>query len=546
MLDISEAIEGSILGTMIGEALALPYRGDTPQNIPNTFTPVGEFHGRPGKGLVSSATDIALMSFQSLFESAENSTVYRDQVAKRLKIYPFCLPSGLSSTTLRSSIEMLFGKSTGLYSAGVTPVLRAPVLGIIFHSNMLTLQRFLKEVTSITHTDPKPLFGAVLIAVATIEAIQQKESGIDEFLDIFNDATEGFDTLDLSNLVRKAYISGQQNEDAATFAVSIGLGSGVTSYVYHIVPVVMHAWFRHRTNLHAGIKELIVCGGDTTNLAAIYGAIVGAQLGKHQLPGELLDGLSSKSRHPKLIKAHCNKFAEIQRAKGRTKAPTLKLGTYLVENILVQLNRLAVLAARRVAPIGRIVFDQKPAIRGIKEPGSNHFFNGEAEANSPKEKKPGLLSKAKKLAQRKPKPGTDSSESSPSDKKYFGGILNDTQTLGYGDVDTLKRREERAKAKKAKELKHLSKKKKATPPVQQSQAVPNKKSDKKVVSIEDKRNKKSAAQMKTLANQDKLKPKKNRRSLFGSVANALGGKPVGFEVSGGVETLEPQREEKAQ
>jgi hypothetical protein len=34
-------------------------------------------------------------------------------------------------------------------------------------------------------------------------------------------------------------------EDTGTFARSLGLKRGVTGYMYHTVPVVLHAWLRH-------------------------------------------------------------------------------------------------------------------------------------------------------------------------------------------------------------------------------------------------------------------------------------------------------------
>lgn len=54
---------------------------------------------------------------------------------------------------------------------------------------------------------------------------------------------EGFDLL---RLVERAATSTAWGETTETFAwESLGLTRGVSGYVYHTVPIVLHAWFRH-------------------------------------------------------------------------------------------------------------------------------------------------------------------------------------------------------------------------------------------------------------------------------------------------------------
>jgi len=65
----------------------------------------------------------------------------------------------------------------------------------------------------------------------------------------------------------------------------------VTGYVYHTVPVALHAWLRHQRNLRSAVIEVVGCGGDTDTTGAIVGGIVGAAVGKAGIPRDWIDGL---------------------------------------------------------------------------------------------------------------------------------------------------------------------------------------------------------------------------------------------------------------
>ena len=69
-----------------------------------------------------------------------------------------------------------------------------------------------------------------------------------------------------------------------SFAASIGCERGVSGYMYHSVPVALHAWLRNAGNLETAIEEVVACGGDTDTVAAIAGSIVGAGVGRAGIP----------------------------------------------------------------------------------------------------------------------------------------------------------------------------------------------------------------------------------------------------------------------
>jgi ADP-ribosyl-[dinitrogen reductase] hydrolase len=53
------------------------------------------------------------------------------------------------------------------------------------------------------------------------------------------------------------------------FAAKMGLEDGVSGYVYHTVPVVTYAWWRHYGDFRSTVEAVLDCGGDTDTTGAI-------------------------------------------------------------------------------------------------------------------------------------------------------------------------------------------------------------------------------------------------------------------------------------
>jgi ADP-ribosyl-[dinitrogen reductase] hydrolase len=79
-------------------------------------------------------------------------------------------------------------------------------------------------------------------------------------------------------------------EATQTFAQRLG-GGGVSGYIYHTVPAVIHAWLSHPEDFPAAVKTVISCGGDSDTTGSILGGIVGARVGPNGIPDEWIDGL---------------------------------------------------------------------------------------------------------------------------------------------------------------------------------------------------------------------------------------------------------------
>jgi ADP-ribosylglycohydrolase len=168
--------------------------------------------------------------------------------------------------------------------------MRSAVLGAAI-DDIEQLRAFVRISTRITHTDPKAEYGALAVAMAARLGRENKEVTGSLYLDklrslLANEPAEEF----LAVMEQCAY-SVSNGDSTPAFAVSQGLGNGVSGYVYHTVPVAIHAWLRHCDDYRSAVMEVIRCGGDTDTTAAIVGGIVGSAVGKQGIPAKWLDGL---------------------------------------------------------------------------------------------------------------------------------------------------------------------------------------------------------------------------------------------------------------
>ncbi len=95
----------------------------------------------------------------------------------------------------------------------------------------------------------------------------------------------------MSSLIADAVNSANDGQSTDSFADSLGLSKGVSGYVYHSVPVAIHASFVHQHDFRSAVAAVIQCGGDADSTGAIVGGIIGTAVGKEGIPSEWLDHL---------------------------------------------------------------------------------------------------------------------------------------------------------------------------------------------------------------------------------------------------------------
>ena len=282
-------IVGCILGTALGDALGLPYEGLSRRRATKLLGPPDRHRFFFGYGMVSDDTEHTCMVAQSLIASGGDVDTFRRYLAWRFRFWLLSLPAGIGLATLRSIVRLWLGvapEKSGVFSAGNGPAMRAAILGAAI-DDPHSLREFVRASTRITHTDPKAEYGAFAVALAAQLARQHQGVSGARFLDRLRSLLDG-EGDELVSLIRNAANDTQSTE---SFVASLGLSKGVSGYVYHSVPVAIHAWLAHPRDFRSAVSSVIRCGGDTDSTAAIVGGIVGTAVGKEGMPADWFDDL---------------------------------------------------------------------------------------------------------------------------------------------------------------------------------------------------------------------------------------------------------------
>lgn len=287
------AIIGTILGTAIGDALGLPYEAFSPGRAKRLLGKANRYHFLFNYGMVSDDTEHTCIVAQSLIIAGKDIKVFQKQLSWRLRLWLICLPAGVGWATLRAITKLWIGfnpNKSGVFSAGNAPAMRSAILGVAI-DDLEELKNFVRASTKITHTDPKAEYGALTVALAAKLANGDSNISPKDFFDNLNSflPSEGKELIDL---IKQAVDSVEKLELTSDFAKSLGLGKGVSGYVYHTVPVAIHAWLSNQNDYLEAVSQIIECGGDADSTAAIVGAIVGSRVGKDGIPKDLQENLA--------------------------------------------------------------------------------------------------------------------------------------------------------------------------------------------------------------------------------------------------------------
>ncbi len=286
-----DAIVGSLLGMAVGDALGLAYEGLSARRAARLFGEPDRYRLLPNRGLISDDTEHACMVSQALIVAGNDEARFRRELARRLRWWLVRIPAGIGLATLRSILKLLLGfspETSGVHSAGNGPCMRSPLLGAAI-DDASELHRLVSASTRLTHTDPKANSGAEAVALASHLASRSPVVNGDEFLDRYRRQVANSVDNEMAELLSRAVVSAGSGHSTSQFALDLGLTRGVTGYVMHTVPVVIHAWLQNPNDFKQAVTTVIRCGGDTDTTGGIVGAIVGGRVGKAGIPVEWLN-----------------------------------------------------------------------------------------------------------------------------------------------------------------------------------------------------------------------------------------------------------------
>ncbi len=290
---LAERYIGCLLGTAVGDSIGLPAEGLTKRRLQRMY---GEITGHRflwGRGMVSDDTEHTLLTARSLLVTNGEVNAFTTYFAWRLRMWLLGAPAGIGFATLRALLRLWIGippERSGVFSAGNGSAMRSAILGV-WTRDVTQLRALVRASTRLTHTDPKAEYGAVAVALAASLSAHATEAVTPRAYLAQLRETLGDTGAELVRLAEKAGAAVEAGLDTEQFARQLGLGKGISGYVYHTVPVVLHAWLSFPDDFRAGVDAVIRCGGDTDTTAAIVGGIIGARVGKDGIPAAWIDGL---------------------------------------------------------------------------------------------------------------------------------------------------------------------------------------------------------------------------------------------------------------
>ncbi len=345
-------LRGVLLGTAVGDALGLPAEGLSRRRARKLLPGSRPRHRLlPGRGMVSDDTEHTIFVAQSLLAQPDSAELFARRLAWCLRLWLLALPAGVGLATLRSILKLWIGVSperSGVRSAGNGPAMRAAPVGAFFAEAPGRLDAYTTASTRMTHNDSRALAGAMAIAHLTAWVVREEPSqrpDLESFIAILRDAahTEDKEWTRLLESIRHAHVS---DATVSSFADELGLQKGVSGYMYHTIPVVVYAWYRHFGNFERTISAVLACGGDTDTTGAIAGALAGAVVGEQGIPPDWIAGIAEWPRGTRTLRSIADQLA----ADGSEGAPVRYFWPGLVPRNLLFLLVVLAHGVRRLAP----------------------------------------------------------------------------------------------------------------------------------------------------------------------------------------------------
>lgn len=281
------SLTGCLLGLAVGDALGLAYEGLSPRRARRLLGPPDRYRLLPACGLVSDDTEHACLVAQTLISAGTEPAAFQRELARRLRWWLLGMPAGVGLATLRSLLKLWLGISparSGVFSAGNGAAMRSPLLGVAIE-DLPRLRELVRVSSRITHADPRADSGAWLLALAARRSASGDSLHRADVLLELIDSLEPAEREIWQPWFGTLTASLGRGETTESYAAELGLiRRGVSGFICHTTPIVLHAWLSHPDDYPTAVQSVIRCGGDADTTAAIVGGIVGARVGPEGIP----------------------------------------------------------------------------------------------------------------------------------------------------------------------------------------------------------------------------------------------------------------------
>ena len=290
-----EKIQGSLLGTAIGDALGMPVEGWSAEMIAQRYGQVRDMlPARLGPGTYTDDTQMMIALAHSLVSCQK---VDGADIAKTYMT--FCDPRrGYGGGALRALRRIADGVSWRESGFGDFPggsfgnggAMRIAPIGVLFGAgDVEQLREAVEAAVYCTHTHPLGIDGAVcqaraigLITQVVPDTIPLSPEWVLSALHEAIRSDEFHHALDtLADVLRTPNVTPQQ--------VIARVGHGIEAL--EAVPAALYAFLAHTTNFEEALVYAVGLGGDTDTIGAMTGALSGAYHGVAHIPSRWLDAL---------------------------------------------------------------------------------------------------------------------------------------------------------------------------------------------------------------------------------------------------------------
>jgi ADP-ribosylglycohydrolase len=292
--DRLDQLTGVLLGAAVGDALGLPREGLSPRRAARMYG-AGPLRHRflLGRGMMSDDAEHACMTAQALLAAPDHEARFARSLGWRLRGWLAALPAAVGWATLRATVKLWLGfppGSSGVFSAGNGPAMRAPVIGACLADSPERIEPWTRASTRLTHRDPRAEEGALAIALAAAHGVARGPGRVDRgaLLDEIRQRTAG---EELRRAIDQVGEHLERGAAAADFARAMGFERGVSGYMLHTVPAALYCWLERPGDVAGCVEEVILLGGDADSTGAIVGALSGATAGASAIPPAWLDGI---------------------------------------------------------------------------------------------------------------------------------------------------------------------------------------------------------------------------------------------------------------
>lgn len=300
---MTDGLAGCLLGQALGDALGLPREGLSRRRGEQLYPDIDQMHFWRRRGFGSDDTEHACITGNALLRSGGEVERFIRSLGWGLRWWLASGPPGIGLATLRACLKLWVGvppTRSGVFSAGNGPLMRATIIGAALPDAAMR-RAFCDASTRVTHTDPKAVYSARLIADAAALALRShggKPPTVGQLSEVWADGSPADPDAheQVAELLREVGEGLAVGWSVDQFAESIGLGKRVSGYVLHTLPVALFAFLRHPDDYWLAVQSAIRCGGDTDTVGAVVGALSGARLGRDELPFKLVDGFADWPR----------------------------------------------------------------------------------------------------------------------------------------------------------------------------------------------------------------------------------------------------------